>query len=357
MKIIEKVLKNKLRDLGYDENMISEKLDQFDFDIIDQQIINEKDAEDYINIREFRVPTVEIARTLINFNKYYLKTTVVDGNVNISTATTSIGINLPTVDYRLSDKICIVSTTISLNIEVLIYRPNNDTINEYGIQNYELCFSDDRNNISKEYYEAFLENGRVSQNKTRSILSLLLSEYIIDEIAITGENPRIKMYENIDSYAQNITEYRIKYINRRTNKIELAYRPVDIKRLGANVSAGIISNDPYIKLDNLPESADFPLNRISCYWTHAYKNKKEEVAIYIANKQYENYNTYREYIQKNTQKYEELAENLKEQFQKEIGKEVDKSYIINVLSRLNHELLYPSMDIIRDCMENPVDPI
>ena len=46
--------------------------------------------------------------------------------------------------------------------------------------------------------------------------------------------------------------------------------------------------------------ADFPLNAVSCYWTNEMKNKKEEVAIYIATKQYDDCTSYREYCANNS---------------------------------------------------------
>lgn len=356
MKILEKVLKNKLQLLGFDVEKMTENLKQMDFGLIENQIAFENEADNYIQIKEYTMPTVEIARTVINYDKYYIQSSVLAGQINLATTMTSINSALPTVNYKLSEKICIVATTIARTVEVIIYNPSVAYIQQYGNQNYEEAFSTERNKIVREYYEAFVENGRVTEPKVKSILSLLLSEYIVDEIAITGENPRIKMYDTVEAYAENITEYRLKYINRRTNRIELAHKPVYIKRLGMNVEAGLISNDPYIKLDNMPEVADFPLNTVSCYWTEENANKKSEVAIYIASRQYP-YATYREYYANSNSKYEELINSLIAQFQKETGKEVRREYVLEILKKLNPELLYPSMAIIRDSMANPADPV
>lgn len=357
MKIIEKVLKNKLSSYGFNLDTVSEQLKQLDFDLIENQIVFEAEAENFINIREYHEPSVEIARTLINYNKYYIQSAIIAGEVSLATSPTSINSIIPVVDYSLSSDICIVATTVSLNVEVLIYNPSSNTLAQYGHQTYEEIFGKERNKIAREYYEAFVENGRVGENKVKGILALLLSEYIIDEIAITGANPKIKMYDNVEAYAENITEYRLKYINRKTNRIELAYKPTYIKRLGANVSAGVVSNDPYIKLDSLPKAANFPMNMLSCYWTYGSKNKKEEVAIYIATKLYDGSKTYKEFCENNTRKYDEIAEALLLQFQREIGREVSKEFILSVLKKLNPELLYPSMDVIRDSLDNPADLI
>ncbi len=357
MKIIEKVLKNKLSQYGYNVDTISEKLKQIDFDLIDNQIAFENEAENFITIKEYNEPTVEIARMLANYNKYYIQNMIIEGEINYTTAMSSINTVMPVVDYKLSNSICIVATTTALNVEVIIYSPDARVAQMYGNQTYENAFSDERNKIAKEYYDAFVENGRVPEIKVKGILALLLSEYVIDELTITGANPKIKMYDNVDAYAENITEYKIKYINRKTNKVELAHKPIYIKRLGTGVSAGFISNDPYIKLDNLPEGADFPLNVISYYWTNATRNKKEEISIYIATKPYGNYKTYKEYRENSSNKYGELINALVLQFQKETGFSIDREYISNVLKKLNPELIYPSMDIIRDCMDNPADPV
>lgn len=357
MKIIEKVLKKKLVGMGYDEEKISNQLRQIDFDLIDKQIAFENEAEDYIKIVEFSEPTVEIPRTLINYDKNYIQTVVIDGNVELATAITSVNTSMPVVDYKLSDTVCIVATTLSLTVEILIYSPSMMTLQQYPNETYEEILKNERNNIAKEYYEAFVANGRVNENKVKGILALLLSEYIFDEIALTNANPKIKMYDNPDAYAEGITEYRLKYINRRTNRIELAYKPTYIKRLGVNVSAGLVNNDPYIKLDNLPAPADFPLNTVSCYWVNGTKNRKEEVAIYIATKEYDDFKTYREYQENNVEKYDEIINALKMQFQRECNVEVDKEYLKTVLKRLNPELLVPSMNVIKACMENPNDII
>ena len=357
MKIIEKVLRKKLVGMGYDEEKISNQLKQIDFDLIDKQIAFENEAEDYINMIEYSEPNVEIPRMLINYDKNYIQTVVIDGNVNLSTAITSINTSMPVVDYKLSDTVCIAATTLSLRVEILIYSPSMMTLQQYPNETYEDILKNARNNIAKEYYEAFVANGRVNENKVKGILALLLSEYIFDEIALTNANPKIKMYDNPDAYAEGITEYRLKYINRRTNRIELAYRPTYIKRLGVNVSAGLVSNDPYIKLDNLPQPADFPLDIVSCYWVNGTKNRKEEVAIYIATKPYGDYRTYREYQENNTERYEDIVNALKMQFQRECNTDIDKEYLKSVLKKLNPELLIPSMSVIKSCMENPNDLI
>ncbi len=357
MKIIEKVLKNKLAAMGYDLNNLNDKLSQIDFDIIDKQVAFENEADNFISIKEYNKPNVDIARVLINYDKNYLQSIIVDGNINLATFTTSIGTVLPTVDYKLDENICIVTTTINLGIEIIRYIPSQETIFQFKNKTYEDVFQNERNKIAKEYYEAFVENGRVHESKVKSILSLLLSEYIIDELAVTGDNPKLKMYDNPDAYAENITEYRLKYINRKTNRIELAHKPASIKRLGVNVSAGVISNDPYLKLNQLSMGANFPLNTISCYWINASGRRKEEVAIYIATKQYGTASTYREYREDVSQKYEELADSLILQFQRDVIGNINKLYILEVLKKLNPELITPSMNIIRDCMENPADPV
>lgn len=328
-----------------------------DFALIENKIGLENEAENYINVRVYEEPTVEIARTLLNFDKFYIQNLIVSGNINFSTSNTSIGLDFPVIDYNLSEKICIVATTIALNVDVIIYAPSESVKIQYASQTYEGLVAADRNQIAEDYYSAFVANGRVSEGKVKSIMGLLLNEYIIDEMTITGENPKIKMYDNPDAYAENITEYRLKYINRRTNRIELALHSTYIKRLGVGVSAGLISNDPYIKLENIPEIANFPLNTISCYWTNATRGKKDEVAIYIATKNYGDAKNYKEFKNSSNGKYDNIINSLQTQFSRETGKTVDKNYLETILNKLNPELINPSMDIIRDNMDNPGDPI
>lgn len=358
MKIIEKVLKNKLASFGFNVEDISNKLNQMNFELIEKQISNEMDAENYITVRMFDEPTVEISRLLINYNKFYIQNLIITDNINFSTLNTSIGTIFPVIDYKLNEKICIIATTITLNIEILMYSPSESIKIQYANQTYEGLVSKERDNIAKEYYDAFVENGRVHQNKVKSIMALLLAEHIIDEMAITGENPKIKMYDNPDAYAENITEYKLKYINRKTNRIELAYHPTNIKRLGANVYAGVANNDPYIKLNNLPKCADFPLNSISCYWTKATKRKKDEVSIYIATKNFDDLKTYKEYYEKSKKSYNDsIVSAVQIQLEREIGKTINKDFVLEVLEKLNPELINPPMTVIRDCMSNPNDEI
>ena len=118
MKIIEKVLRKKLVGMGYDEEKISNQLKQIDFDLIDKQIAFENEAEDYIKIIEFSEPNVEIPRMLINYDKNYIQTVVIDGNVNLSTAITSINtlflysISTKTAIHQNSSILCIQATIL-----------------------------------------------------------------------------------------------------------------------------------------------------------------------------------------------------------------------------------------------------
>lgn len=357
MKIIEKVLKDKLSSMGYQLDKLNEQLNNIDFEIIDSQIALESEADNFINVIEYTRPTAEIARALVNYSKHYIQSIIIEGEIKFATSPTSIGSNLPTADYRLDQSVCILATTSNLKVEILKYVPAQDVMMRYNGMTYETAFAEDRNKIAKEYYEAFVENGRVVESKVRDILAVLILEHIIDDLAINGDNPRIKMYDNPDAYAENITEYKIKYINRKTNKIELAHKPIYIRRLGANVSVGSINNDAYIKLSELPEPANFPLNAITCYWTSQPNAKRDEVAIYIATKRFDDCVDYRQYRKKYAVRYDEIAESLLSQFQREGAISASRIYILEVLNKLNPELLNPSMDIIRDCMPNPADPV
>ena len=79
-------------------------------------------------------------------------------------------------------------------------------------------------------------------------------------------NPRLKMYDDPTKFAENITTYSLRFINNRTNRIEIFEREPVIRRLGTNVVAGMSNNDPYIRLTEMPEDTDFLLNQISYYW-------------------------------------------------------------------------------------------
>ena len=70
MKIVEKVLKNKLASMGFSIENFSELLNQIDFDLIESKVTNENDVENLITVRKYTEPTVEISRMLINYNKF-----------------------------------------------------------------------------------------------------------------------------------------------------------------------------------------------------------------------------------------------------------------------------------------------
>lgn len=354
MKTVLSVLEDKLSMLGYNDNISSTILRKFDLGLIEKRITDESEYENVVDIEEFDEPTVEIIELFLNIKYDVLQVEVLEGDITTSTADTSIGTKFVTADYTLSKRCALIAMTGDFKMKIMIYKPNPKIQTMYNGIKYEQTFKRERDEIVNDYYEAFLDNGRVPERKIKEILTMLVSDYVIDDMAVNGLNPRIKMYDNETKYAENLYSYSLRFINLRSNRIEVLNKKARIRRSSKNVQPGMITNDPYVKLDKMPPEADFPLNTISYYWFLRSGNV-EEIAIFIAPRVYSQamFSEFR----REDPRISELADDLSRKFRRDSNVDISKEKLETALKKLNFELMFPSISIIRDNLANKSDLI
>lgn len=336
------VLKNKLMMLGYSETVVISKLKNLDLSSLDGNIND-------VEVLEFSKPKNDIVRFFVNMFGNIIGEVCVDGEYERIEISTSMGVNIPSIDYALDKRLCAVIVTESSEVKILNYIPSDDIKIKYAGQHYEALFAKDRRDISEEYFNALIGGGRVSASKGKEIIYMLLRNFVIDEIVIGNLNPRLKLYDNADKYAEALTSYELKYINRSVNKIEIAVRNLVVKQMLNDTKLGFVSNDPYLKIDEINNYADFAINRASYVWFSSNASGMEEIAIFTAKDSYTE-KMYREYRAKQNGNLEKKAQELAGQFGKEIGYSINNNAILEVLKKLNRELIFPSMDIIKSCI-------
>jgi hypothetical protein len=344
----KEILMKKLIDLGYSESIINEKLDKFDFSLLDQNRLTEEEYSKNIEVIEYTKPNVEIIRSFLNTDNIYVQRIPIEGILTVGTDTSKTGSSMTIVDYKLNQKICLLTLNNDCKIEILIYNPDEATIKKYGEKTYEQIVKDERNLIVEDYLDALEDSGRLTLGRSREILNMLLEDYVIDEMVIMEFNPRLKLYDSHTRYAENITEYQLKYINRRTNRVEMVEKPVFIKRLGKGVKQGFITNDPYAKVGTYNKWADFSLNKISYYWLFNNERQQQEIGVYIGRREsVAGGNNYSDFCMETfNEKIEKMTKEIKRQFSSELEFEADEAFIKNVLKKLNAELVIPSIDVI-----------
>ncbi len=286
MKTVLKLLEEKLNILGYNYTIIKTVLNKFDLALVESKVTDEKDIENIIEVHEFEEPNVEIIELLLSIKYETFQVEVLEGDIAISSTETALGSRFVIADYSLYKRSAVIAITGDYKIRIIIFKPNTKTQNLYNGMTYEQIYKKERDEITKEYYEAFLKNGRVAERKIKEILNMLVSDYVIDEMAVLDESPRIKMYDNEYKYAENLYSYSLRYINTRTNRIEILNKKAGIRRIAKSVQAGLITNDPYLKIDEVPIGANFPLNTVSYYWVEYNKSNQEEIAIFVPAKTY-----------------------------------------------------------------------
>ncbi len=359
MKTVLNVLKEKLNTLGYNETIINSTLSKFDLALVENAASDIENVNEFIIIEEYDEPNVEIIRMFLNVNNDMLQCEVLEGDIKLSATESAVGTRFAIADYTISRRNVIMGITSNFKIKIIAYKPSPKMQNLYNGMTYEQIYKKERDEVTLSYYEAFVDNitrsGKASERKVKEIITLLVSDFVIDEIAIKDLNPRFKMYDNEYKYAENIYSYSIRYINLRTNRVEFFEKDANIKMISKNVQAGIISNDPYIKIDKPLVEADFPLNTVSYYWIGASKGVQEQIAIFISPRVYEQ--AMFSELKKDDPRIENLARDLTRRFKKETNLDVDFDDIRDVLQKLNFELMCPSVDIIRANMPNKTDPI
>lgn len=359
MRTVLKLLKEKLNTLGYNESIINSVLSKFDLDSIENSIIDVENVNEFLTIEEYDEPNVEIIRMYLNVRNDIVQCEILEGDIQIYATESAIGTRFAVADYILSKRCAIIGVTRDLKVKMIMYKPSTKIQNLYSGLSYESVYKKERDEVTLGYYEPFVEaacrNGRATERKVREIFALLVSDFVIDEIAIKDLNPRFKMYDNEYKYAENLYSYSLRYINVKNNRIEFFERNANIKMLSKNVQAGIITNDPYVKVSNLDSEVDFPLNTVSYYWVEASRGVQEQIAIFLSPRVYE-YGMFSD-LKKEDPKVSNLARDITRIFRRDANQDVEFEEIKEVLKRLNFELMFPSVDIIRLNLANKTDQI
>lgn len=348
MNTLVKVLSEKLKMLGYNEKVIASVIAKIDISLIENKLIEVDDYSKYIDIYEYDKPCTDIIRAFLNINNKFLETEVIEGDIETISSENIYRMRFVAANYSLDKRCAVIAISNDFRIKIFIYAPTQNIQITYNGKKYEEVYKEERNAVSLDYKMAF-EKKRVSDRKAEEILSMLVADYIIDEIIVCELNPRLKMYDDAERYAQNMTTYSIRFINNKTNRIEIFEKEPEIRHLGGGVTAGICSNDPYIRLEEMPVQTDFLLNTISYYWIKDNGKKQEEIAVYIASKSFE-YSTYRE-LRKNTMSINMLVDDVSKSLKRAHRLEEDYSGFINgIIKSLNMELVDPPLEVVKECL-------
>ena len=350
MNTLVEALNEKLETLGYNESVRNTVISKMDISLIENKLNDVDDYSKYIDVYQYEEPCVEIIRAFLNINNSYIYSDLLEGDIHTVSAETAFKTRFAVADYSLSKRNAVITVSNDFKVKIYIYSPNQRTqaINEG--RTYEDVYRKERDSVTLEYKEAFDRNRRLQTQKTEEILTMLISDFVIDEMIVKNINPRLKMYDDPDKYAENITTYSLRFINNRTNRIEIYEREPNLRRLGNGVVAGICSNDPYIRLDEMPIKTDFLLNNISYYWLLDNGKRQEEIAIFTANKQYE-YMSYSE-MKRNSVEVKMIIDDVAKSLKRSEHVEEDYSgYISEIIKSLNIELVNPTTSIIREGLD------
>lgn len=355
MKTVLTAFREKLNTLGYNESIINSILNKLNLKSFEEHYLGLKIPDDLIHVTEFDEPNVEMSQLLLCITPSISSAEVLEGDIAISSSDTSIGTRFAIADYSLDKRSAVIGISTDYKAEIIVYKPSSKTLNLYKNMTYEQAFKRDRDDITRDYYEAFVDNGRVTERKVKEILTMLVANYVIDEMAVYDANPKIKLYDNEQKYAENLYSYSLRYINLRSNRIEILNKSAKIKLCSKNVQTGLITNDPYIKIDQLPPQVDFPLNTVSYYWLYKNKANQEELAVFVPPRMYPQA-MYSE-LKKEDPRIDEVTQDLVRKFKREANFDIDPDELKKVVEKLNIELMAPSISIIRANLVNKSDLI
>ena len=344
--MIRRVLKNKLVSLGYGAGFVENKMREFSI-TVDTSKYTESELMARVEVISYDQPTAEIPRFYLNLSGKLQDKFLFDGKIDNFAKFSTVGSQISIVDYPLSQSLCIIGITKDKKIIILVYSPSRDVSARFGDKTYEEIFGDERESEANDYYNALTAGGRIPSLKAKDILYVLMSEYVIDTILIENLNPRLRLYDNAQKFAEVITSYQYKYINRRINRIEFVEKEVKLKFAGDGVSAGFISNDPYLLLSQVNKTADFKLGKPTYAWILDDGTRQEELAIYTASDG-ANKPTYRELVgYKEDPALRQEMEKLIARFSHEVGYQIQRQYLMGVFKRLNKELIVLPIDFIK----------
>lgn len=345
--MIRRVLKNKLVGLGYATTYVESKVKEFNI-TVDTSQLTESEILQKLHVIVYEKPTAEIPKFFLNTSGNLVDKFLFDGKVNAFPRFSVIGSQVNLVDYPLDEKACMIGITADAEIYLVLYMPDRDTLSRFSMKTYENIYAEERESIASDYLEALTAGNRLSTGKAKDILYVLMSEFVIDTILVENANPKLKLYDNATKFADMITGFEFKYINRRVNRVEYVEKEVSARYMGAGVKLGFLSNDPYLRLSEVNQYPVFPLNRPTYVWLTANSRGQEEIAIYTANESYAR-NDYKEMIlDREEGDLRKEADRLTMQFSGETGYQISREYVLSVLKKLNRQLIIMPMDIIRN---------
>ncbi|MBQ9267667.1 MAG: MucBP domain-containing protein [Clostridia bacterium] len=350
--MIKNILKNKLKSIGYTEEIIDRHLDEVDYNLLST---NENFSENDVEVVTYHMPDVDMERAFLNIDDKYIQRTLIDGETELKTVELPTGSRMTFIDYALDKNLCMVLITNDLKLEIVFYEPDSSTKMKYSGHKYDTAYSKDREAIMQDYLTEFTSGGRLLSSKANEVLNMLANDFVIDEMIIKNIIPVLRLYNSPENFAEKITSYEFKYINRRLNRIEIAEKSALIKRTSKNVKTGYISNDPYLKLNEVNNYPDFYLNVVSYFWLFSNEKGVEEIGIYTAPKA-ENV-LYSATVNTNSVEFSNAVREICTQFENQLGSPVSEEAIRDVLCKLNYQLIVPPVDLILKYAENSTDPI
>ena len=189
-KMIKEVLKSKLKNMGYTDDVIDKKLEELDFNLItSNNDITEKDIE----IIEYNTPNVNIERNFLNVDGKYLQAALIEGDIEIKSVQIPTGSRLTLMDFALDKRLGMVLVDTNMSVEIVLYNPDSNTKFKYNNQKYEFVYGKDREIIINEYLEALTANNRLMLNKAREVVNVLANDFVIDEMIVNNINPVFKV--------------------------------------------------------------------------------------------------------------------------------------------------------------------
>lgn len=332
-------LKEKLLELGYSQSYIENNLKA-----LEEYLKEEKfwKKEENISVEKYQQPTEEIPKFFLNVGDIFEKILVFDGNIHSVYKENSLNDSIQFADYSLCDKICLIGIFKNKKIKILYYEPNDFTITNFKSQTYEMAFEKKRESVEKGYVSAL---NKKNNKNTRNVIKLLETEYVLDYILLYDLNPKIKILNTADEFAEAITSFTYFYMNNfELKKLE---KNLVAKKLGSGVNLGNITNNPLASLKDSSQLADFPLDKLSYVWLTKDLEEEEVLLVYTAEDclSYPKYSAYKE--ENCESSFLEYVEDIRLQFTATVGYDISKDYLIKVFKKLNYSILFPPIETIK----------
>ena len=356
MKTISKALDEQLQLLGYNENIRNSARTKIDISIIENKLTNVDDFTEYVEVFKYDEPSVDINRAYLNINNEFIQTAVLEGDIQTIASETVFQTRFIAADYALDKRTTILAIGADYKLKIFTYAPSQRGQVLNAGRRYEDAYKKDRNEVTLEYKQALERRGKMKPGKIQDILTMLVADYIIDEIFIENLNPAMKICDEPDKYAEGFTQYSLRFINNRTNRLGIFEKTPVIRRLGRGVVAGVCSNNPYLKLHEMPPQTNFPMKEISYYWIKNNKKNQEEIGIYTATHDTQQI-SYSDYL-KESLNLSQLADELNLNLRRSVQTDNDcNAFLLEVLKSLNLDLVMPQTSIINTTLNESDDTI